>query len=61
MLSIVLVDIDEDDSFELVVGCEDGEIIVFKDEEIIYQIEMNSPVIHLCSFGIRNFGLSPVT
>lgn len=56
MLSIALIDIDEDDAFELVVGCEDGQVLVFKDETIMYEIDLNSPVIHLCSFGIKHFG-----
>jgi hypothetical protein len=56
VLSIILLDIDEDNSFELVVGCEDGQILVFRDETILYEIENNSPVTSLCSFGVRFFG-----
>jgi Ciliary BBSome complex subunit 2, middle region len=56
VLSIILLDIDEDDAFELVVGCEDGQILVYKDENIMYEMEQNSAVTQLCSFGIKNFG-----
>ena len=58
VLSILLIDIDEDDSFELLAGCEDGQILVFKDDSIMYEIETHSPVVAMCSFGIRYFGFA---
>jgi len=61
VLSICLCDIDEDGEMELVVGCEDSKIIIFKGEEMIHDIDLNSAVIILESFvslffafGLRN-------
>ena len=56
VLSIILLDVDEDGSYELVCGCEDGQITIFKDASILYEIDANSPVTHMCSFGLKNFG-----
>ena len=58
MLSIALVDIDEDDQFEIVVGCEDGQVIVFKEESIMYEVDCSAPVTHLASFGVKSFGFA---
>lgn len=35
---------DDDDSTELIVGCEDNNIIIFKDENIETEVNENSPV-----------------
>ena len=56
VLSIALLDIDDDNSYELLTGCEDGQLVVFKDSNIMYEIDLHAPVISLCSFGIRVFG-----
>lgn len=56
--AIALIDIDEDDNFELVVGCEDGQVLVFKDEAILYELDTSAPVTHLASFGVRHFAFA---
>ena len=55
VLSICLCDVDEDEVQELVVGCEDSSINIFKGEELINEIEETSAVILLKSFGIQFF------
>lgn len=44
VLSICFCDVDDDDSTELIVGCEDNNIIIFKDENIETEVNENSPV-----------------
>jgi Ciliary BBSome complex subunit 2, middle region len=58
VLSIAFCDIDEDDEYELIVGCEDSSINIFKGEELIYEIDESSPVELLASFGIKHFGFA---
>lgn len=44
VLCIAFCDIDEDDEFELIVGCEDSSINIFKGEELIQEIDESSAV-----------------
>jgi hypothetical protein len=50
--------VDDDDSTELIVGCEDNNIIIFKDENIETEVNENSPVTDLISFGVVIFGFA---
>lgn len=58
VLSICFCDIDEDEEYELIVGCEDSTIGVFKGEELLYEIDASAAVTSLCSFGICFFGFA---
>lgn len=40
------------------VGCEDGQIIVYKDDAMLYELDASAPVSHLASFGVRHFAFA---
>ena len=56
--SICFCDLDDDDNTELIVGCEDNNIIIFKNENIENEIVESSPVTDLISFGVELFGFA---
>lgn len=58
VLSFCFCDVDEDELYELIVGCEDNTIMIFKELEIKHEIIESSPVTFLASFGYEHFGFA---
>ena len=61
VLAICFCDIDEDQEYELILGCEDSTINIFKGEEMLYEIDESAPVSILASFGLNHYGFGLTT
>jgi Bardet-Biedl syndrome 2 protein len=53
--ALALADIDEDGSNELLVGCNDADIRVFRDEQLLLQLPEADVVVGLAGLGRRRF------
>lgn len=58
VMSICFCDIDEDEEYELIVGCEDASINIFKGEELLYEIDESAAITTLSSFGMNFYGFA---